>query len=102
MTRSTAPPPLPSSAPTPVSKRSLLLPGLTEDLVPELSPLTTQKALKGKFKAPEEQEEDIFDDAKEEPIPEPSFEFLKQPEYQPRNPTTAEGPSSEQQLGSPI
>jgi hypothetical protein len=98
----TAPPSLPSTAPTPVSERSLLLPGLTEDLVPELSPLTTQKALKGKFKAPEEQEEDIFDDAKEEPIPEPTFEFLKQPEYQPRNTTTAEGPSSEQQPGSLI
>jgi hypothetical protein len=98
----TALPPLPSTAPTPISERSSSLPGLTEDLAPELSPLTTQKTSKGKFKAPEEQEEEIFNDGKEEPIPEPSFEFLKQPEYQPRNPTTAEGPSSEQQPGSPI
>jgi hypothetical protein len=99
----TAPPPLPSTAPTPVSERSLSLPGLTEEIAPELSPLSTQKVSKGKYRVPKEQEEEeVFDDIKEEPIPEPSFEFLKQPEYQPRNITTAEGPSSEPQTGSPI
>jgi hypothetical protein len=78
----TAQPPLPSTAPTPVSERSLSLPGLTEDIAPELSPLSTQKVSKGKYRAPKEQEEEeVFDDAKEEPIPEPSFKFLKQPEY---------------------
>jgi hypothetical protein len=80
----TAPPLLPSTAPTPVSKRSLSLPGLTEDIAQELPPLT-RIVSKGKFRAPEEQEEEVFDDAKEEPIPETTFEFLKQPEYQPRN-----------------
>ena len=95
-TPTTLPQPLPSSAPTPASERSLSLPGLErpEDTVPTLSPLQIRQSLKGKVKAEEQEQEDTFDDAPEEP--EPKIEFLKDPEYQPRDNTTGEGSSHQE------